>query len=100
MLFDQPTYPLVDLICTLAAGIAGITLALCSRFRANEDMFLCLVFGGTFTGVVSLALGPVPLTMVAALVGVLFGLSLYLVEWLMPLPVKPAGDEDEEEHLK
>lgn len=95
MLFNQ-TYPLVDLICTLAAGIAGITVVLAIKFRHNEDLFLTMVFGGVFTAVVSLFLGPGLLTVAAAAVGVTFGLSLFLIEWLMPLPVKPP-DEDEDE---
>lgn len=95
MFFDQ-TYPLVDLICTIAAGIAGITLVLSSKFRHNEDLFLALVFCGAFTAVVSLFLGPAPLTMAAGAVGVVLGLSLFLIEWLMPLPVKPPSDDEDE----
>mgnify|MGYP003384613267 CR=1 FL=1 len=92
--FEQ-SYPLMDFIFTIAAGIAGLSLVCTHKLRHNQDAFLVLVFAAVFTGVVSIALGPFPLCFAAAAAGAAFGGSLLGIEWLMPIPTRPSSDDED-----
>ncbi len=87
--------PMMDLICCIIAGFAGFGIAYAHKLRKNPDAFLTVLFFSTFLAVVTAALNGSALGLISVGVGVVFALSVVLVEWLMPLPKHPPSDEDE-----